>query len=116
MSSSGRKAEGRGRILPTEACGAEDCLAIMRINARLASVSARGGARSCLGGRRTTNGSCEGGGRPPIVRARTSRYDCLRGVKERRRGSVEKPDCDVARRLAVAMSSEEGAGEIQIPS
>ena len=107
MSSSGKKAEGRGRILPTEACGAEDCLA---------SVSARGGARSCLEGRRTTNGSCEGGGRPPIVRARTSRYDCLRGVKERRRGSVEKPDCDVARRLAVAMSSEEGAGEIQIPS
>ena len=104
MSSSGRKAEGRGRILPTEACGAEDCLAIMRINARLASV------------RRTTNRSCEGGGRPPIVRARTSWYDGLRGVKERRRGSVEKPDCDVARRLAVAMSSEEGAGEIQIPS
>ena len=103
-------------MLLTEASGAEDCLAIIRTNARLASVSARGGARSCRGGRRTTKGSCEGGGRPPTVRDSTSRYDCLRGVRERRRGSVEKPDCDAARRLAVAMSSEEGKGETQMPS
>ena len=52
----------------------------------------------------------------PTVRDSTSWYDCLKGVRERRRGSVEKPDCDVARRLAVAMSSEEGTGEIQMPS
>ena len=116
MTSSGRNAEGRGRILATESNGTVAWRAIIRTNARLASVSASGGTNICRGGRNKTKGSVGGGSVPLKVRVKISWHEAEREAQERRRGACEKRDCAVARRLEVSITSLGGRGAIQMPS